>query len=189
MGYTCRMPRLVAVLTVIAAGLSACGDEEQKPVEAGRACPEGTRSLAARDVIGTTPKRYKVVMGDPAALERVATQIRRTMGPAYKDWDARVLARRRAVMGTAVMVFNANERIPPPEELLRQQEAAEERAGLPAEPIQVGSAAGRLQQGADGAWVAVAPAGACAMVLLASDRENLIRDAAALVTNEGEARP
>ena len=163
--------------------LSACGDEEQQAAEPDRSCPEGTASLKARDVIGTTPKGYKVVEGDPVAIERVASQIKQTMGRAYVDHDARVLARRRALNGTAVMVFNANERIPPPEELLRQQEEAEEKAGTPAEPISVGSASGRLHQAPDGAYLAVAPAGTCAMVLLVSDREDLIRDAASLVIN------
>ena len=179
------MLRLLAVLAVASIGVSACGGEEQQASEPDRACPEGTRSLAARDVIGSTPKGYRVVKGDPIALERVANQIKQTMGDAYRDWDARVIARPRATMGTAVMVFNANERIPPPEELLRQQEQAEEKAGLPAEAISVGGAAGRLHRGTDGSWLAVAPAGTCAMVLLASDREDLIRDAAAIVSNDG----
>ena len=182
------MPRLLAFLAVLCVGLSACGGEEQG-AETDRACPEGTPSLNARDVIGTTPNGYAVVKGDPVALSRVADQMKQTMGPAFRDWDARVLARRRAVMGTAVMVFNANERIPPPDELLRQQQEAESKAGLPAEEITIGSAAGRLHQGADGSWVAVAPAGTCAMVLLASDRENPIRDAALLVLNDGEPQP
>jgi hypothetical protein len=180
------MRRLLVMLTVLSVGVSACGDEDRQRSETSeRACPEGTPSLQARDVIGATPKGYRVVKGDPVALDRVAGQIKQTMGAAYRDHDARVLARRRAVMGTAVMVFNAKERIPPPEDLLRQQEEAEERAGLPAQPISIGSADGRLHQGTDGSWVAVAPAGTCAMVLLASDREDLIRDAAALVTNDG----
>ena len=176
------MRRLLAILIVSCLAISACGDEEQAAES--RACPEGTPSLAARDVIGTTPKGYKVVKGDPAAIGRVADQMKQTMGQAYRDYDARVLARRRAVMGTAVMVFNAKERIPPPDELLRQQEAAEEKADVPAEEISVGSATGRLRQAADGGWVAVAPAGTCAMVLLVSDREELIRDAATLVMND-----
>ena len=164
--------------------LSACGEEEQR-AESDRSCPEGTPSLKARDVIGTTPKGYQVVEGDPVALERVAKQIKQTMGRAYVDHDARVLARRRALNGTAVMVFNANERIPPPEELLRQQEAAEEKAGVPAESISVGRAQGRLHMAPDGSYLAVAQAGTCAMVLLVSDREALIRDAATLVINDG----
>jgi hypothetical protein len=176
------MPRLLAILIVSCLAISACGGDER--AESDRGCPEGTPSLAARDVIGTTPKGYKVVKGDPAAIGRVADQMKQTMGGAYRDHDARVLARRRAVMGTAVIVFNAKERIPPPDELLRQQEAAEEKAGVPAQEISVGSAAGRLRQALDGGWVAVAPAGTCAMVLLVSDREELIRDAATLVMND-----
>jgi hypothetical protein len=182
------MPRLLAILAVMSVGLSACGGEEPS-AETDRACPEGTPSLKARDVIGTTPKGYEVVKGNSAALGRVAHQMKQTMGPAFRDWDGRVLARRRARMGTAVMVFNANERIPPPDELLRRQREAEAKAGLPAEEITVGGAAGRLHQGTDGSWVAVAPAGTCAMVLLASDRENVIRDAAVLVLNDGEPQP
>ena len=178
------MRRLLAILTVSSLGLSACGDDEQR-AETDRACPEGTPSLQARDVIGTTPKGYEVVEGDPVALGQVAESMKKTMGPAYRDWDARVLVRRGATMGTAVMVFNAKERIPPPEELLRQQEAAEEKAGLPAEPIAVGSADGRLHQAPDGGYLAVAPAGKCAMMLLVADREKFVRDTAALVTNDG----
>lgn len=44
--------------------------------------------------------------------------------------------------------------------------------------------AGRLQV-ARGGWVAVAPAGTCAMVLVVSEREALIRDTATLVMNDG----
>lgn len=83
----------------------------------------------------------------------MAAQMKETMGPAYRDYDARVLARRRAV-------------------------------GVPAEAISVGSAAGRLRQASDGGWIAVAPAGTCAMLLLVSEREELVRDAATLVMND-----
>ena len=183
-GTSWAMRRLLAILTVVCVGVSACGGEEQRS-ESDRACPEGTPSLRARDVLGTTPKGYKVVKGDPEALGRVAAQMKETMGPAYRDYDARVLARRSALMGTAVMVFNAKERIPPPDELLRQQKAAEAEAGMPAQVIRVGSAAGRLRQAVDGGWIAVAPAGTCAMLLLVSERERLIRDTAAVVKNEG----
>jgi hypothetical protein len=177
------MRRLLVVLIVLC--LSACGDDEQQRSESSeRACPEGTPSLQARDVIGTTPDGYKVAKGDPAAIGRVADTVKQTMGPAFRDYDARVLARRRALNGTAVIVFNANERIPPPDELLSQQKAAEEKADVGADTISVGGADGRLYQAPDGGWVAVAPAGTCAMVMLVSERENLIRDAAARVMND-----
>ena len=179
------MRRLLAILTVVSVGLPACGDDEQQSTESSeRACPEGTPSLQARDVIGTTPDGYKVAKGDPAAIGRVAEGVKQTMGPAFRDYDARVLARRRAVNGTAVIVFNAKERIPASDELLQQQQTAEEKAGIGADTISVGSADGRLYQAPDGGWVAVAPAGTCAMVLLVSDREELIRDAATLVMND-----
>jgi hypothetical protein len=184
------MRRLLAILTVLSVGLSACGDDEQQRSESSeRACPEGTPSLQARDVIGTTPDGYKVVKGDAVAIERVADNVKQTMGQAFRDYDARVLARRRALNGTAVIVFNAKERIPPPDELLRQQETAEEKADVGADTISVGSADGRLYQAPDGGWVAVAPAGTCAMVLLVSDREELIRDAAIQVMNDGTEMP
>jgi hypothetical protein len=180
------MRRLLVILTVLIFGVSACGDDDQQSSgSSDRACPEGTPSLQASDVIGTTPKGYEVVEGDPAALERVADQMKQTMGPAFRDWDGRVLVRRGAAMGTAVLVFNAKERIPPPDELLRQQEDAEQDAGLPAEPIAVGSTDGRLHQAADGGYLAVAPAGECAMMLLVADREKWVRDTAVLVDNEG----
>ena len=175
---------------MVSVGLSACGgDEEQQRSESDRACPEGTPSLQARDVIGTTPDGYKVAKGDPAAIGQVAEGVKQTMGPAFRDYDARVLARRRAVNGTAVIVFNANERIPPSDELLQQQESAEEKAGVGADTISVGNSDGRLYQAPDGGWVAVAPAGTCAMVLLVSDREELIRDAAIQVMNDGTEMP
>lgn len=175
---------------MVSVGLSACGgDEERQRSESDLACPEGTPSLQARDVIGTTPDGYKVVKGDPTAIGRVADDVKRTMGAAFRDYDARVLARRRALNGTAVIVFNANERIPPPDELLRQQEAAEARADVPADTMSVGSADGRLYQAPDGGWVAVAPAGECALVMLVSDREELIRDAAIQVMNDGTEMP
>ena len=177
------MRRLLVVLIVL--GLSACGDDEQQRSESSeRACPEGTPSLQARDVIGPTPKGYEVVEGDPAALGRVADQMKETMGPAFRDWDGRVLVRRGAANGTAVLVFNAKEHIPPPDELLRQQEKAEQDAGLPAEPIAVGSTDGRLHQAADGGYLAVAPAGTCAMLMLVADRERFVRDTAEIVRNE-----
>jgi hypothetical protein len=178
------MRRLLVVLIVV--GLSACGgdDEQQRSESAEQACPEGTPSLQARDVIGTTPDGYQVAEGDAVAIGQVAENVKRTMGPAFRDYDARVLARRRALNGTAVIVFNAKERIPPPDELLNLQESAEEKAGIGADAIAVGDADGRLYQAPDGGWVAVAPAGTCAMVLLVSEREELIRDAATLVMND-----
>ena len=177
------MRRLLAVLIVF--GLSGCGDDGQQQSDSSdRACPEGTPSLQARDVIGTTPDGYKIVKGDPAAIGQLAANVKQTMGPAFRDYDARVLARRRAPNGTAVIVFNAKEKIPPPDELLDQQEAAEQRADVTADTMSVGGADGRLYQSPDGAWVAVAPAGACAMVMLVSDREELIRDAATRVMND-----
>jgi len=180
------MWRLLAILAISIIGLSACGDDgERERAETDRACPESTRSLAARDVIGSTPDGYKVVRGDRAAIAQVADGVQQSMGPTFRDYDARVLARRRQLAGTAVMVFNATERIPGPDELLRQQETAEERAGIGAEALSVGSADGRLYQAPEGGWVAVAPAGACAMVLLVSERETLIRDAATRVVNDG----
>jgi hypothetical protein len=178
------MRRLLAILAVLCLGLSACGSSKQR-AKSDPACPEGTPSLQARDVIGSPPQGYEVAEGDPAALEPIANQMKQTMGPAFRDWDARVLVRRGKVMGTAVLVFNANERIPPPEELLRQQEEAEDEAGIPAEAISVGSAAGRLHQAPDGGYVAVAPAGECAMLLLVADREKFVRDTAGLIRNDG----
>jgi hypothetical protein len=180
------MRRLLVILTVLSFGVSACGDDDQQSSgSSDRACPEGTPSLQASDVIGPAPKGYEVLEGDPAALGRVADQMKQTMGPAFRDWDGRVLVRRGAAMGTAVMVFNAKERIPPPDELLRQQEEAEEKAGLPAEPIAVGSTDGRLHQAVDGGYLAVAPAGECAMMMLVADREKWVRDTAEIVRNEG----
>jgi hypothetical protein len=48
----------------------------------------------------------------------------------------------------------------------------------------VGSTDGRLHQAADGGYLAVAPAGTCAMLMLVADREKFVRDTAEIVSNE-----
>jgi len=178
------MRRLLAILTVVSFGLSACGGEEQR-AESDRACPERTPSLEARDVIGSTPKGYIVDRGDQQAIAEVAGRVTESIGATFRDYDARVLARRGAAYGTVVLVVNANERAPSSEHLIRSQTANEEKLGVSGETITIGGVDGRLSEAVDGSYIAMAPAGECAIVMLFDQREERVRDAAALVMNDG----
>ena len=131
------------------------------------------------------PDGYQVAKGDPAAIGRVADGVKQTMGPRSATTTpacSPAAAPRTAPRSSSSTPRSASRR---PTSCCAQQESAEEKAGVGADTISVGSADGRLYQAPDGGWVAVAPAGACAMVLLVSDREELIRDAAILVMNDG----
>lgn len=178
------MRRLLAIVTVFSLAVSACGGEEQQRSESDRACPEGTPSLQARDIIGTTPKGYVVDRGDQQAIGEVANRITESIGSTFRDYDARVLARRGAPAGTVVLVVNANERAPSSEQVIWTQTTNEEKLGVSGENIAVGAADGRLSRAVDGSYLAMAPAGPCSIVMLIDAREGRLRDAAALVMND-----
>jgi hypothetical protein len=181
-----QMRRLI-VLALVPLALAACGggdDEEQRPQSA-QACPEGTPSLQARDVIGSTPEGYIVDRGDQQAIGEIAGRISDSVGSTMRDYDGRVLARRGASAGTVVLVVNATKRSPTSEELIGSMTANEEKLGLSGENITVGGTEGRLSTAVDGSYVATAPAGECAIVMLIDEREKRLRDVATLVSNEG----
>ena len=144
------MRRIAATAAAMAALAGCGGGDEDRATDAptpGPPCPEGTELVRARDVIGPTPGGH----------------------------DARVLARRGATRGTAVLVINAREA---GDDTLRGIMAAERDAGRPGEPIEISGEPGRLNRSADGGYVAFAAAGECALVMLLADEERTLRGAA-----------
>jgi len=179
------MPHRSSLLIVLAVALTGCGGAPKRAAESDRACPEGTPLVTARDVIGNTPKGYVVDRGDQAAIAEVARPITESIGATFRDYDARVLARRGAASGTVVLVVNADERAPSSEDLIRSQTANEEKLGVSGESILVGGVDGRLSRAADGSYLAMAPAGGCAIVMLFDQRKERLREAAHSVVNPG----
>jgi len=183
---------------VVGAGLllSACGGDKDKgssgraesqgtvsaaaPTPAGP-CPEGTRFLRARDVIGQAPPGYQIFSSDRQALAGFVAQYRKLLGTRWRGFGAKVLARRGADTGTAVIVINTRERSGGSEAMLSGAEAAKRDRGTDYERLRVGGRVGPLTQARDGAFVAIAPAGTCSQVVLVADTEKLVRTAAALL--------
>ena len=173
------MRRIAATAAALAALAGCGGGDEDRATDAaptpGPPCPEGAELVRARDVIGPTPGGYVVVPGDQERLDAIAGVIRRGLKERWRDHDARVLARRGATRGTAVLVINTREA---GEDTLRGIMAAERDAGRPGEPIEISGEPGRLNRSADGAYVAFAAAGECALVMLLADEERTLRSAA-----------
>jgi len=167
------------VIALAVPGLACGGDEPDRAADPtpGGPCPAGTELVRARDVIGPTPTGYKVVPGDREALAGIADQLKAGFGERWRDYDARVVARRNAVNGAAVLVINLTEQTDP-DDFLEGVMAAEDDNDRRGEDIRVGDHDGRLMQAADGGHIAIAPAGTCSMVMLIADTEPLIRDAA-----------
>ena len=144
-------------------------------------CPEGTEFLRARDVIGQAPPGYAIVSGDRQALDGFVAQFRKPLGARWRGYDAKVLARRGADNGTAVIVINTHERSGGSDDILRGAEASKRDRGTDYERLRVGGEVGPLSQAPDGAYIAAASAGTCSLVVLVADTEKLVRTAAALL--------
>lgn len=166
------------VLTAPFWGVACGGDTTPADPGPAGACPKGTDFVRARDVIGPTPAGFEVLAGDRQALGSIAAQFRRAYGATWRGYDAKVLARRNAVNGTAVIVINSHEKTGGGDDFLQGARAAESAAGAEGEPIRVGGKEGRMQRTRDGAFAALAPAGTCAVVMLIADTEELVRSAA-----------
>jgi hypothetical protein len=176
-----RMWRTVAIVLIASVVGAGCGGV-RVPKHSGPApCPEGTKFVLAVDLIGSPPPGFEVVAGDPEALKTFVAQFRRGYGDTWRGYDAKVLVRRNKVNGTAVVVLNADAKTPDNDDFVESAIAAEEAAGTEGEPIVIGGKQGRLRQGPDGAYIAVAPAGTCSMVVLAADKEKVIRRGAAAI--------
>jgi hypothetical protein len=191
------MWRLIAVVLTSSFLCVACGgDDAERPADGARPtptaegfaelpppgpCPKGTAFVRARDVIGPAPAGFKVVAGDRRRLAAIAADFEKASGDAWRGYDAKVLARRNAANGTAVMVVNSHEATGSREDFLKGVKAAQEAAGTPAEPIQVAGGEASMQRTPDGAYLAAAPAGTCAVMFLMADTKTLVRRAASLL--------
>jgi hypothetical protein len=179
--------RRLLILPLVSVALAACGGDEaqQQRSESDQACPEGTPSVTALDVIGPTPSGYIVDRGDQQAIGEVANRIADSIGTTMRDHDAAVLAREGASVGTVVLVVNAAKRVPSDEHVIRSMTASEEKLAVTGENITVGGAEGRLSHALDGSYVATARAGPCALVMLMDNRERRLHNSATLVANGG----
>jgi hypothetical protein len=174
------MRRLAAIVAGVVC-VAGCGGDGGGAAESAnrvdRACPEGTELVRARDVIGPTPRGFEVVRGDRKAIDSFVGQLRRQMGAIWRGYDARVLVRSDAQNGAAVIVVNAHERRV--DEVVAGAKDAPAGQDLRRGPIEIAGEEGWMQQAVDGAFIAMAPAGDCALLLLVSDTEARLRDAAA----------
>jgi hypothetical protein len=171
------MRRLAAIAGALLAGCGGGGAAETATERVDRSCPEGTELVTARDVIGPTPPGYQVVRGDRKAIDSFVGQLRQQMGDIWRGYDARVLVRSNAQNGAAVIVVNAHERRV--DEVVAGAKDAPVGRDLARGPIEIAGEEGWMQEAVDGAFIAMAPAGDCALLLLVSDTEARLRDAAA----------
>jgi hypothetical protein len=175
-----RAPTILLATALLAVG---CGGDD-KPSgfkgtsEASRPCPEGTGFVRARDMIGTPPKGYRVAKGDQPLLKTIADQFGKGLGTSARGHDARVLVKRDAVNGTAVIVVNASEQTGDSKNLIAGAQAAEKNTGVDGELMKIAGKDGYIVQAVDGGYIAMAPAGACSIVVLVADTEELVRSAA-----------
>jgi hypothetical protein len=180
--------RRLLILPLVSVALAACGGDEaqqEQRSEADQPCPEGTPSVSAADVVGPTPDGYVVDRGDQQAIGEFAGRISDSIGTTMRDHDGAVLARRGASVGTVVLVVNATRRVPSDEHVIRSMTNSEEQLAVTGENITIGGAEGRLSHALDGSFVATARAGECALVMLVDNRERRLRNAAAVVANDG----
>jgi hypothetical protein len=166
--------------TLVVVGLSMCGlgCGQVQPLDV-RGCPSGKDVVHATDVIGQPPPEgYDIDPGDKRALKAVADQFKTELGDTWRGYDARVLVRHEQVNGTAVMVLNSSEKIGDGGELIRGAENGAKEAGQTAERVTIAGHEGRMVPTSDGAYIAMAPSGRCAVVMLIADRPELVRDTA-----------
>jgi hypothetical protein len=165
---------MVAVAALSLYGLG-CGQVEPLDV---RGCPSGGDIVHATDVIGRPPpKGYEIDPGDKRALKAVADQFKAGLGKSWRGYDARVLLHHNEVNGTAVMVINSDDKTGGTD-LIQGAEAGAKEAGQTAEKVTIAGQEGRMVQTSDGAYIAMAPTGRCAVVMLIADRAELVRGTA-----------
>jgi hypothetical protein len=167
--------------------LCACGTEEETtPRTAAQPpkCPEGTPLLKARDVVGPDPRGYELVpVKADKHIEAFVGRIEREAGDGLRSYDTAALIDRSKKDGTAVLVLNSDEA--GSEDVVAGALEAERDRGVEGEPIVIDGRDGRLQQATDGSFIATAPAGECAMVLLIGLEKPLVREAAAVIGSRG----
>jgi hypothetical protein len=167
--------------------LCACGSEEEaRPGTAAAppSCPEGTPLLKARDVVGPDPRGYELVPVKPDEQVRAFVgRIERAAGEGLRSYDTAALVDRSKRDGTAVIVINSDEGRS--EDVLAGALQAEREDGIEGERIVIDGREGRLQHATDGSFIATAPAGECAMIMLIGLEKPLVREAAAVIGSRG----
>jgi hypothetical protein len=173
---------------MVAAALSMCGlgcagpGGRVEPLDV-RSCPSGKDLVTAADVIGKPPpKGYVVDPGRKKVLRAVAEQFKPGMGDSWRGYDAKVLVRKGRVDGAAVIVINSDDKtISREDDLARGFETGAEKRGVEVEKLVIGGHEGRMVPTTDGAYLAMAPAGVCAVVVLVADTAPLLREAASAI--------
>jgi hypothetical protein len=116
-------------------------------------------------------------------VEAFVGRIERGAGEGFRSYDAAALIDRSKMDGTAVVVLNTDEGRP--EDVVTGALEAEREEGVEGEPIVIDGRDGRLQRATDGSFIATAPAGKCAMVILIGLEKPLVREAAAVIGSRG----
>jgi hypothetical protein len=147
-------------------------------------CPEGAPLLKPRDVVGPDPRGYRLtpVRADEQT-EAFVERIERAAGGEFRSYDSAALIDRAKKDGVAVLVLNTDEGRS--EDALAGALEAERADGVEGEPITIDGREGRMQQATDGSFLAIAPAGECAMVMLIGLKKPLVREAAAVIGSRG----
>jgi|1185.fasta_scaffold358054_2 hypothetical protein len=174
---------MVAAAAVSMCGLGCSGPGGRvEPLDV-RGCPSGDDVVHATDVIGTPPPSgYVIDPGRKQVLEGIAEQFKPTLGDSWRGYDAKVLVRKGRRNGAAVIVINSDDKtVSRGADLARGFEKGAEQRGVSAEKIVIGGREGRMVPTADGGYIAMAPAGQCAVVLLVGDEAPLLRDAASVI--------
>lgn len=170
--------RRIAALLALGVLFGACGGDEQQEAAA-EACTDADY-VRAGDVIGKPPKGFQVTpVQDEKALDGFMKQFEGVLGDRLRGYDSKVLFRRGAQLGTVVITVNARERTGDSDDFLRGAEDAAEKTGRPGETLVIAGEQGRLQQAEDGTYIAMAPAGSCAFLVMVAEREKMLRDSIA----------
>jgi len=161
--------RRIALLLALCL-LSACGAEK----EAAREACTGADYVRANDVIGDPPQGFEVTpIQDKRALDGFMKQFESVLGDRLRGYDSKVLFRRNARVGTVVITVNATEETGGSDDFLR----GAEDSGQEGETLEIAGEQGRLQQAQDGTYIAMAPAGSCAFLVMVAEREAMLRAA------------
>ena len=170
-------------------GLACGGDDgagSRAKAEANAPTCDDT-GLSARDVIGTPPKGYEVVRGDRKAIKDFAEQFKPAFGDNWRGYDAKVVVKRKAVDGTAVIVLDTTGGAGDADEFMRgvQEGMEESKQG---EQLEIAGQQGRMVKALDGSFIGMAALGNCGVLVLASAKEGDLRhtavDAAAAVADQ-----
>jgi hypothetical protein len=186
------MPPAWVILLCALLVVAGCGGgaDDEAPAEGAEstATPAAERcadadALRARDLIGSPPQGFEVVRGDRKAIDAYVGQYRKFLRDRWRGYDARIVVRRGAESGVAVIVMNSSEDVGPASEILGGAEEAERDAGRDAgvQPIDVAGEEGVFAEAPDGAFIAVARAGSCAVVVLTADSAPILREVASML--------